>query len=154
MPVIVRTTTEDGTSVSVQDTTFEVIAELQEQQEELQPVLDFYDRLVKGWQGRALRAEQALKDPSNKSEAQQKVFNELLQYALHELKTHLPVYTEVKMMKEKLQEKIQQFELMNVKNSLTPSSAMSVELDFKNAQELLFKADALIELRSQDALTQ
>lgn len=154
MSTLVKTTNESSTSVTTisgtSDSGADIIRELESQKEEIQPVLDFYERLVKGWQGRALRAEKALEDPGNKSDSQQKVFKELLQFALQEMKTHLPVYNEVKAMKEQLDDKIQQFKLMSVKATLTPSTHTSVELDFKHAKELLYKADALIELRKEE----
>lgn len=126
-----------------------VIKELETQKEEIKPVLDFYDKLVRGWQGRALRAEKALKDPGNQSDAQQKVFKELLQFALQEMETHLPVYNEVKDMNDQLEAKIRECELMSVKSTLTHSNNTPVELDFRTAKELLYKADALIELRKE-----
>lgn len=151
MSTLVKTTNESSNSLTIisSDSSADIIRELESQKEEVQPVLDFYEKLVKGWQGRVLRAEQALTDPGNQSESQQKVFNELLQFALREMETHLPVYNEVKVMKEQLDEKIQEFKLMSVKKTLTPSTHKPVELDFKQAKELLYKADALIELRKE-----
>lgn len=152
MSALVTTKGSTGTVSAIStssDSGVSLIKELEAQKEELQPVLDFYDKLVKGWQGRVLRAEKALDDPGNQNEAQQKVFNELLRFALKEMETHLPVYNEIKTMKDQLEGKIREFELMQVKNSLTPSTHTPVKLDFRNAKELLFKADALIELRKE-----
>lgn len=123
--------------------------ELERQKQELQPVIDFYDRLVKGWHYRILRAEKAMKDPGNQSDSQQKVFAELFAVSRLELGKYLPVYNEVKEMQNQLDQRLQEFELMRFKNSVKPSTSTPVTPDFKEARELIYQADALIELRSQ-----
>jgi hypothetical protein len=123
--------------------------ELEGQVKELLPVLDFYDRLVRGWHGRILRAEQAMKNPLNQSDAQQKIFLELRNVAKGELEKHLPVYKEVKAMKEEIENRIGEFDLMRFKSTAPANSTVNVLDSFKQTQELLHRADALIELRKE-----
>lgn len=125
-------------------------AELESQIKELEPVMEFYDRLVRGWHGRILRAEQALKNPLNQSEVQQKVFLELRNVAKNELGKYLPVYNEFKAMKAEIEKKIGEFDLMRFKSSTTTASSFNVLDSFKQTEELLHRADALIELRKED----
>lgn len=124
--------------------------ELEDQKEKLQPVIDFYDKLVKGWHFRILRAERAMADPKNKSDSQQKIFLELRNAAKVELDKYLPVYREMQEMQEMLDQRIKELEMMQFKNSLPKSGSSPAVIDFKEARELMYKADALIELRTQE----
>lgn len=123
-------------------------AELEHQKEEIQPVIDFYDRLVRGWHGRILRAELALKDPLNQSAGQQKVFLELRNVAKTELEKFLPILKEVQDVQEQLSDRIRDFDLMHFSGNTSAPASLTPE--FKAAKEILHKADALIELRSQE----
>lgn len=136
--------------MEVKESSVSLTEELEKQKREIQPIIDFYDRLVKGWHFRIIRAEIAMKDPGNQSEAQQKVFIELRDFAKSELEQHLPVFNEVSEMKKQIEQRIQQFDLMRFQNKLTASISTPVSLDFKDAQELIYKADALIELRTSE----
>lgn len=134
-----------GYTKSVSDMT----AELEKQMEELVPVIDFYDRLVRGWHGRILRAEHAMKNPLNQSEVQQNVFLELRNVAKVELEKYLPVYNELKAVKVELKNRIGEFDLMRFKPSAQVTSHVNVLDSFKQTKELLHRADALIELRKE-----
>lgn len=123
--------------------------ELESQKEQMQPVVDFYDRLVKGWHGRILRAELAMKDPLNQSPGQQKVFQELRNIAKNELENFLPVLREVQKMQEELSERIREFDMMRLKPSAPQAFNINVSDSFKQTKELLHRADALIELRKE-----
>lgn len=137
--------TIDGNTESIVSLT----AELEIQKEQMQPVVDFYDRLVKGWHGRILRAELAMKDPLNQSSGQQKVFQELRNIAKTELENFLPVLREVQEMQEELSERIREFDMMRLKPSAPQVSIINVRDAFKQTKELLHRADALIELRNE-----
>lgn len=125
-------------------------AELETQIRELEPVMEFYDRLVRGWHGRILRAEHALKNPLNQSDVQQKIFLELRNVAKGELEKYLPVFKEFKAMKAEIENKIAEFDLMRFKSSTTAPSSFNVLDSFKQTEQLLHRADALIELRKED----
>lgn len=126
-------------------------AELETQISELDPVIEFYDRLVRGWHGRILRAESALKNPLNESEVQQKVFFELRNVAKVNLEKYLPAFNELKTIKAEIEARIAEFDLMHfVANTPENFSATISDMDsFKQTKELLHRADALIELRKE-----
>lgn len=121
-------------------------SDLADKLQEVIPVVEFYREFTLGWKRRLNLAVSAVKQLPANDKRNRQIISELITVAEREVAVTKDAYTAIDNIKTKLEEKIQDLDLLALKNS-THSELTAADIGITEIQRLLHTSDALLELR-------
>lgn len=112
----------------------------------ISPVIEFYKELILGWNRRVKLAESALSQLPSNDKRNHQILSELIKVARKNIVSNGETYTSLSKVKTEIEEKIQDLDLLALKN-VNHSGFTAADIGLIDIQRLLHTSDALLELR-------
>lgn len=142
MSLVCKPGFNSGTDVNLTSARTDLVNKLQE----IAPVIDFYKELFVGWKRRLNLATSAQEQLPKSDTRNHEIIKELMRVARKEAASIQLTYFELSKVKTAMEEKIQDLDLLALKN-VSSSGLTAADIGLTDIQRLLHTSDALLELR-------
>jgi hypothetical protein len=122
--------------------------QLRNRLQDINPIVTFYREIFEGWNCRLTLAKLALEQTPITDKRNHQILSELVSVASQERETVLESFTAVTVVRNKLEQTVQDLDLLSLRNASRPVLD-SVEFDLQDIRRVLHESDALMELRDQ-----